>query len=118
MEGLLDAAVTAVSATTNGSRAKLVWVEPEVIVAAGIEGWTELPVWTPPYGELAGLHDGDVRAIYEAGLVCRPVTETVTDTWRWLLAEGDPPVREGRPQHGLDPEREREVLEGTAGIGH
>lgn len=109
MESLLDAAITAVSAT-SGSRANLVWVEPEVIEAAGIKGWTELPVWTPPYGELAGLHDGDVRAIYDAGLECRPVTETVTDTWRWLLTEGDPPEREGRPRHGLTSEREREIL--------
>jgi nucleoside-diphosphate-sugar epimerase len=110
MEGLLDAAVAAVSATTGSSCANLIWVEPEVIEAAGIQAWIELPVWTPPHGELAGLHDGDVSAIYAAGLACRPVTETVTDTWRWLLAEGDPPEREGRPRHGLDPEREREVL--------
>jgi hypothetical protein len=38
------------------------------------------------------------------------VSETVADTWRWLQAEGDPPVREGGFKHGLDPEREREVL--------
>ncbi len=40
------------------------------------------------------------------------VTETVADTWRWLQAEGDPPVKPGRPAHGLDPDREREVLAG------
>src|SRR5215831_11636408 len=48
--------------------------------------------------------------LHAAGLVCRPVAETVTDTWRWLLAEGDPPAREGRPLHGIDPDRERQVL--------
>jgi 2'-hydroxyisoflavone reductase len=105
MESLLNAAVAA-----TGSAANLIWVAPEVIEAAGIQGWTELPVWAPPDGELAGLHDGDVSAIYAAGLVCRPVAETVTDTWRWLLAEGDPPAREGRPLHGIDPDRERQVL--------
>lgn len=109
MESLLNAVVAAV-----GSDARLVWVDPEVIEAAGIEGWTELPVWMAPYGEGASLHDGDVSAIYAAGLVCRPVQETVADTWRWLQAEGDPPVREGRPGHGLDPEREREVLASLA----
>src|ERR1022692_4172148 len=90
--------------------ANLVWVAPEVIDAAGIEPWIELPVWVPPYGEGASLHDGNVSAILAAGLVCRPVQETVTDTWRWLQTEGDPPVGAGRPQHGLDPDREREVL--------
>jgi len=55
-----------------------------------------------------------VSAIYAAGLVCRPVAETVTDTWRWLQAEGDPAGRPDRPAHGLDPDREREVLAGLA----
>jgi hypothetical protein len=105
MGSLLEAAVVAV-----GSDAKLVWVDPEVVEAAGIEAWTELPVWIPPYGEGASLHDGDVSAIYAAGLTCRPVEETVTDTWRWLQTEGDPPTSEGGLRHGLDPEREREVL--------
>ena len=105
MESLLTAAVAVV-----GSDARLVWVDPAVIAAAGIEPWTELPVWVPPEGELAGLHDGDVSAAYRAGLVCRPVAETVADTWRWLQAEGDPDVRDDRPRNGLDPDREREVL--------
>jgi nucleoside-diphosphate-sugar epimerase len=94
----------------TGGHASLVWVSPEVIEAAGIEPWTELPVWVPLTGEYAGLHDADVSAAYAAGLVCRPVAETVADTWRWLQAEGYPAARPGRPAHGLDPDREREVL--------
>jgi len=109
MESLLNAAVAA-----TGSGARLVWVEPGVVEAAGIEPWTELPVWVPPDGEAAGVHDGDVSAIYAAGLVCRPVEDTVRDTWRWLEEEGDPPVREGGLKHGLDPDREREVLAGLS----
>jgi nucleoside-diphosphate-sugar epimerase len=109
MASLLTAAVAA-----TGSRANLIWVQPAVIEAAGIQPWTELPVWAPPDGEAAALHNGNVDAIIAAGLVCRLVEETVADTWRWLQAEGDPPVREGRPKHGLDPDREREVLAGLA----
>jgi len=109
MGSLLGAAVAA-----TGSDARLVWVGHEVIEAAGIEGWTELPVWVPPVGETAGFHSSDVSAIYAAGLTCRPVEATVADTWRWLQAEGDPPVREGGPRHGLDPEKERAVLAGLA----
>ncbi len=105
MESLLGAAVAA-----TGSDARLVWADPEIIEAAEIQPWTELPVWVPPVGEAAGVHDGDVSAIYAAGLVCRSVEETVRDTWRWLQEEGDPPVREGGLRHGLDPDREREVL--------
>jgi len=109
MESLLTAAIAA-----TGSDAKLIWVDPGVIEAAGIEPWIELPVWVPPDGEGASLHDGNVSAIFAAGLVCRPVEETVTDTWRWLQAEGDPPTGGGRPAHGLDPDREREVLASLA----
>jgi hypothetical protein len=85
-------------------------VAPEVIDAAGITPWTELPVWVPPDSELAGLHTGDVTAARAAGLSCRPVEETVDDTWAWLQAEGDPSPRPGRPAHGLDPEREQQAL--------
>ena len=109
MASLLNAAVAA-----TGSRANLIWVQPAVIEAAGIQPWTELPVWAPPHGEAAALHNGNVDAIIAAGLVCRPVEETVADTWRWLQAEGDPPVREGGLKHGLDPDREREVLASLA----
>jgi 2'-hydroxyisoflavone reductase len=94
----------------TGSGARLVWASPEVIEAAGIQPWTELPVWLPPTQEYAGLHDGDVSAIHAAGLNCRPVRETVADTWRWLQEEGYPPSRPGLPEHGLSPDTERRVL--------
>jgi nucleoside-diphosphate-sugar epimerase len=93
-----------------GSRASLVWVPPEVIEAAGIALWTELPIWLPPDGEYAGMHDGDVSAAYAAGLTCRPVEQTVADTWRWLQDEGYPPP--GRIAHGLSPDKEQAVLAG------
>ena len=109
MASLLEAAIAA-----TGSDARLIWVAPEVILAAGIAPWIELPIWLPPDGEGAGLHSGDVSAVYAAGLSCRPVEETVADTWAWLQREGDPPTAPGRPAHGLDPDREREVLAGLA----
>ena len=105
MRSLLEAAKTA-----TGSAARLVWVPPEIIGRAGIEPWTELPVWVPPDSELAGLHTGNVSAALAAGLTCRPVEDTVRDTWAWLQAEGDPPPRPGRPVHGVDPGREQQAL--------
>jgi 2'-hydroxyisoflavone reductase len=102
---LLDAA----SAVTGGG-AELVWVSPQVIADAGIAPWTELPIWVPPDGELAGLHAGDVTAAFAHGLRCRPVGATVADTWAWLQAEGDPPsLSDGSV--GLAIERELEVLQ-------
>src|SRR5260370_10580739 len=95
-----------------GSRPAMVWASPEVIEAAGIEPWSELPIWAPADGELASLHDGDVSAAYAAGLACRPVEQTVADTWRWLQQEGYPPPPPGRPEHYLSPDKERRLLDG------
>jgi nucleoside-diphosphate-sugar epimerase len=107
MACLLGAAVS-----VTGSRARLVWADPEVIEAAGIEAWTELPIWVPPTGEAAGLHDGNVAAAYATGLACRPVAETIEATWQWIQAEGYPPARPGT---GLDPAKERQVLDSVRG---
>jgi 2'-hydroxyisoflavone reductase len=99
----------------TGSSAELVWLPPEVVEAAGIDPWTELPIWLPPDGEAAGLHDGDVSAALAAGLVCRPVEDTVADTWAWLNVEGYPPLRTDQPPLGLDRAREQAVLDS---LGH
>ena len=93
----------------TGSHAELIWVSPSAIAAAGVAPWTELPIWVPPEGELAGLHAGDVSAACSAGLRCRPIGETIEDTWAWLLAEGDPAcVSDGSV--GLSHQREMEIL--------
>jgi nucleoside-diphosphate-sugar epimerase len=94
-----------------GKAAELVWLSPEAVEAAGVSGWTQLPIWVPPSGELAGLHDGDVSAAYAQGLSCRPVRNTVADTWDWLRSEGFPEPRRDRPSVGLDPDIERELLD-------
>ncbi|GAB1640448.1 SDR family oxidoreductase [Krasilnikovia sp. MM14-A1259] len=108
MEGLLQAA----NAVTGG-RAELCWTDPEVIVAAGIEPWTQLPVWLPPGALHTMLHGSDVRRAVAAGLRVRPVAETVADTWAWLQGVGGvAPQRPDRPVVGLDPQVEAAVLRG------
>lgn len=93
--------------------AELVWLPPDVVEDAGVGGWVDLPIWVPPAGELAGLHDGDVSAAYAEGLSCRPVQETVADTWRWLQTVGRPAPRTDRPPLGLRREVEQ-VLRAAA----
>ncbi|MFF8988422.1 NAD-dependent epimerase/dehydratase family protein [Streptomyces sp. NPDC014983] len=107
MGALLEACVAA-----TGADAELCWAEPEAILDAGIEPWTELPVWVPPGGEMFdSVHRTDVSRALGTGLVCRPVTETVEDTWRWLTGIGGvPPRRPDRPAVGLGPEAEAKVL--------
>jgi nucleoside-diphosphate-sugar epimerase len=99
----------AIAARTTGADAELVWASPEQIAAAGVQEWTELPIWVPPTGEAAALHDGNVDAAVSTGLHCRPVHETVEDTWEWLDREGDPPsLSDGSV--GLDPGKEEGVV--------
>jgi 2'-hydroxyisoflavone reductase len=63
------------------SAADVVWADDAALHAAGIEPWTGLPLWLPP--ELGSWSTGVTRA-QEAGLVCRPLHDTVADTWEWL----------------------------------
>ncbi|HET6153997.1 MAG TPA: NAD-dependent epimerase/dehydratase family protein [Marmoricola sp.] len=100
----------------TGSDADLVSVSAEVIEAAGVSGWTDLPIWAPPTGEIAALHDGDTTAAVVAGLRCRPVAETVADTWAWLQAEGTPEPPSGRAGTlGISAATEAALLEAATG---
>lgn len=95
----------------TGSAAELAWLGPEEIAAAEVEGWTDLPIWVPPTGDLAGMHDCDVSAAHAAGLRCRPMEETVADTWAWLQREGTPtPPTNRAGEVGLSAEQEQRLL--------
>ncbi len=105
--GLLRACVR-----VTGSDAELVWVGEDELAAAGAEPWTHLPCWVPESGEFAGFLEGDTSRAAGSGLVCRPVEETVADTWSWLQQEGPAPQRLDRSRHGLPPEVEQRLLTG------
>ncbi|MFJ5214620.1 NAD-dependent epimerase/dehydratase family protein [Streptomyces sp. NPDC088354] len=104
-------------AAVTGGEADLRWAEPSAVLDAGVEPWSELPVWLPP-GELYDtLHTGDVSRAVGAGLRCRPVGETVADTWSWLRSVGGvAPQRPDRPAVGLPPEKEAAALK-ALGLG-
>jgi 2'-hydroxyisoflavone reductase len=97
-----------VSAT--GAAAELVRIAEEDLAAAGAQPWTHLPCWVPRGGEFAGFLEVHTSRAAAAGLVCRPVAETVADTWAWLQREGFPPQRPDRAVHGLPREIEDRLL--------
>ena len=105
MQSFLQACLDA-----TGSSAELVWISEDRLAAAGVEPWTQLPCWVPATGEFAGFLEADTTLAARTGLVCRPVTQTVADTWAWLQDEGFPAQRPDRPVHGLPPELERDLL--------
>lgn len=97
---LIDACVAA-----TGADVELEWVEPAWLTERGVDEWTELPLWRTA----AGTWAVDGSRAQQAGLVCRPLGETVRDTCAWLQRER--PVPHPRAaEHGLDPEREVELL--------
>jgi 2'-hydroxyisoflavone reductase len=97
----------------TGSDAEFVWVSDAYLTEAGVEGWTELPLWVAA-AEAPGLWAADTTAAEAAGLACRPVRQTVIDTWQWMCSiEGGWQRSERTP--GLAPEKERELLAGWNG---
>jgi 2'-hydroxyisoflavone reductase len=94
-----------------GGGAELTWVDPEFVESAGIEAWSELPIWLPPDHESRGMHEANVERAHAAGLRCRPLEDTVRDTWEWLESTGrKPPLRSDREPPGLDPAKEQAAL--------
>ncbi len=112
MRSLLETCV----AVAGAEDARLVWVDPEVIERAGVEPWTELPIWIPPDSPYAAMHHWNVDRAHGLGLRCRPLRETVADTWAWLSGlDGPSPHRADLEPPGLAPERERAVLAAARG---
>lgn len=106
MGQLLAACVVA-----TGSDVELRWVEPDVVLAAEVAPWTELPIWLPPGEAHDAMHRSDVSRALATGLVCRPVEETVADTWTWLESLDSPPEqRTDRPPVGLPEDKEAALL--------
>ncbi|MFE0376069.1 NAD-dependent epimerase/dehydratase family protein [Streptomyces inhibens] len=95
----------------TGADAELRWTAPEDVLAAGIEPWTELPIWLAPGEMRDAIYGANVSKAVAAGLRCRPVAETVADTWAWLQTIGVvAPQRPDRPAVGLAPDKEAAAL--------
>jgi 2'-hydroxyisoflavone reductase len=94
--------------------ATLRWVPDSVLLEAGVQPWMELPMWVPDIPELSGIWDVSGDRALRTGMRYRPLTDTVHDTWMWLrqeAASGTPLDQIARrPDIGLDPEKEREIL--------
>ncbi len=91
-----------------------VWVSDELLLAAGVEPFDELPLWLPDTPEHRAFFTFSNARARAAGLRPRPLAETARATWEWLRAvragELPAPVRAGFVARGLAPEREAELL--------
>ncbi|PZG21235.1 NAD-dependent epimerase/dehydratase family protein [Nonomuraea aridisoli] len=106
MSELLDTCVR-----VTGGGAELRWIGADRLLAEGVRPWIDLPIWLTG-DDHAFMHGADVSRAVAAGLRCRPVAETVADTWAWLRGIGGAaPMRADRPRVGLDPAVEARLLE-------
>jgi 2'-hydroxyisoflavone reductase len=88
----------------GGTAAELVWVSESFLEENGVQPFTELPLWVPRKN--AALLAVDCSRAIEAGLVFRPLAETIEDVLAFDRAR--PADRETAA--GLRPEREQELL--------
>jgi 2'-hydroxyisoflavone reductase len=91
----------------SGSDAEIVWVEDRALLDAGVEVWTDLPLWLGDDPELTWMHTVDPSPAIDAGLRLRPLDETIADTLEWHRAHRDDPLRWG---FKMPRSRERELL--------
>ncbi|MFG2964922.1 MULTISPECIES: NAD-dependent epimerase/dehydratase family protein [unclassified Streptomyces] len=90
----------------TGGAGSPVWVDPAVLTEQGVRQWTELPLWRTQ----TGVWRVDSSRAVAAGLRCRPVTDTIRDTWRWWAADGRPVSHPRWGEHGIAPEKEAKIL--------
>jgi 2'-hydroxyisoflavone reductase len=103
--------------TATDSDARFTWCDADWLAARGVMNWQHMPVWINPVPAMAGFHTRSLTKAIGAGLVTRPLRETVRDTLTWLDEEFIPAVTErggsfepGVGIPGITPAREAELL--------
>jgi 2'-hydroxyisoflavone reductase len=95
----------------SGSDARFTWVDDAFLWEHGVRPWEGLPFWVaPPPGPWPDPHRVPVDRSVAAGLVFRPLEETVRDSLAYELAHPDAKTIMDEPA-GITREHEREVLE-------
>jgi 2'-hydroxyisoflavone reductase len=83
------------------------WVDEKTLHDFHVEPWTGLPLWIPSTdADAAGFMSVDCDRAHAAGLVARPLDETVRDTAAWLAARDNA----GAWEHVLSGSREQLLL--------
>lgn len=98
----------------TGAEAEPVWLDDRFLLDHEVAPWTELPLWAPDQPGWEHVWHVSTAKAQAAGLRCRPITETVHDTWAWLRDLGVPEkltrYRDTVPEPGLDPDKEARIL--------
>ncbi|MFD8143376.1 NAD-dependent epimerase/dehydratase family protein [Streptomyces sp. NPDC059708] len=94
----------------TGGVGHLVWADPAVLEDHGVRQWTEMPLWRTA----SGVWSVDASRAVAAGLSCRPLATTISDTWEWLKADGRPVEHPRAAEHGIAADKEAAILAALA----
>jgi 2'-hydroxyisoflavone reductase len=72
-----------------GGIAELCWISEASLGHAGVQPWTELPLWLPPSDKYGDIYNIDASSAVAAGARFRPLQQTVEDVWKWMSQLGD-----------------------------
>jgi 2'-hydroxyisoflavone reductase len=96
------------SRSVSGSDARITWVSERFLLDAGVQPWSQIPLWVPAEDpDNAGFDAVNCAKAIGAGLRFRPLAETIRDTLAWDARL--PAERELRA--GITREREAELLQ-------
>ena len=94
------------SQNVSSSDVSCTWLNKDFLLDAGVEPWSDLPMWIPADSSDAYWSAIDVSKAIKHGLTFLPLSQTVKDTLDWAAARPADHVWRA----GLSPEREKELL--------
>jgi 2'-hydroxyisoflavone reductase len=94
----------------SGSDAIFTWVPAEFLAEHQVGPWMQMPCWLPGEGEYAGFGWRNIDKAVAAGLVFRPLSETVEDTLQWYDSLDEDRRTGLLSRAGIPAEKETEVL--------
>jgi len=99
----------------TGATAQVTWGSEQLLLAHGVEPFTEMPLWLPDEPENRAFYSMSNAQARAQGLELRHLADTARDTWEWLRAvragEIPEPIAGGFVARGLSSEREAALLE-------
>jgi 2'-hydroxyisoflavone reductase len=87
----------------SGSNAAFSWVSEAFLAEKEVAPWTDLPCWIPDAAN--NFQRLNISKALDAGLICRPLADTIRDTLAWQATRPAEPLKAG-----ISREREAELL--------
>jgi 2'-hydroxyisoflavone reductase len=90
------------------SNAQFTWVNAEFLAAQKVWAWSDMPVWMPAQGAVAGFCQFSIQKALGNGLTFRSLEDTTQATLECFRQQ--PSERQANVKAGITAEREAEVL--------